>query len=391
MNLSQLVALKEAIRTAGYQLGLDLVGFAPARYDRDLEQHLVELQSVGYLSQFLPGEPSAHADPERVLPGARSTIAGAVSYLAPVEALEDDDENGTHGLRGRLARYTWVPDYHPLLRSRLQALAERLPQITAQQITGQQVRAAILVDSGSLLDRVAAVAAGLGWIGKNGCLINPIYGSWLVLGQIVTDLPLPPDEPIPGRCGRCERCLRTCPTQALVSPGVLEARRCVSEWTQRHGDVPEDLRPRFGNFIFGCDICQDVCPWNQKARPGRWAQEQSEPIKRDQAFPRLDALLNRSRRELEAELHGRAHGWRGSRVLQRNAIIALGNSGDPAAIELLEQALTSNSPVLRSHARGALACLRKTLPSDSPQYPVWEEHIGRLLAASPADRPERKP
>lgn len=384
-----LASVKEAIRAAGFEVGLDLVGFAAAERNLALEQHLIELQSAGYLSQFLPGDPADHTDPERVLPGARSLIVGAVSYLVPVEPEpvrddeDDEQEEQVNELRGRLARFAWVADYHRLLRSRLQALVERLPQILGDP--AQPVRAAILVDSGRLLDRAAAVAAGLGWIGKNGCLINPTYGSWLVLGQIVTNLPLPPDKPVPNRCGRCDRCLRACPTRALVRPAVLDAGRCISEWTQRHGEVPQELRAGFGDFIYGCDICQDVCPWNRKARPGRWAQEMNGPVPRDQAFPRLASLLKRSRRELDAELKDRALGWRGSRVLQRNALIALGNSGNPAAIELLADALASNSPLLRSHARDALVCLKRRLPTDVRNYPLWERRINALLAA---DQPE---
>lgn len=389
--------MKEAIRATGYELGLDLVGFAAAERNPALEQHLADLKAAGYLSQFLPGEPSDHTDPERVLPGARSLIVAAVSYLVPVESVwngeprnaqgqegakpEGDPEDYSNVLRGRLARYTWVSDYHRFLRSRLQVLVDRIPQIISNPAL--YVSAVILVDSSSLLDRAAAAAAGLGWIGKNGCLINPTYGSWLVLGQIVTNLPLPPDEPLPNRCGTCDRCLRACPTGALVRPGVLNASRCISEWTQRRGEVPPDLQASFGKFIFGCDICQEVCPWNRKARPGRWAQEVGEPVKRDQAFPPLAPLLKRSRRELAAEINQRAQGWRGSRILQRNALIALGNSGDPAAIELLADAMTSNSPLLRSQARHSLARLRETLPADARDYTAWKQRIDTILATYP--------
>lgn len=355
--------MKESIRQAGKELGLDVVGFAPARRLPELEQHLADLSAAGYLSRFLPGPLSAHTDPERVLPGARSIIVGALSYLCPVSPRAPRNAKATHPpdiahpagrpsrLRGRLARYTWGPDYHPLLRRQLQELARRLPELS-----GEPVESVVLVDGGSLLDRAAAAAAGVGWIGKNGCLINPVYGSWIVLGQIVTTLMITPDEPLANRCGRCDQCLRACPTGALVAPGVLDASRCVSEWTQRPGMVPVELRRGFGNFIFGCDICQEVCPWNAKARPGKGSSPLGAPVDEDSAFPPLAQFLEPSRR-VEERIRGRAHGWRGARVLQRNAIIALGNSGDPSAIPLLRRFARHPSPVLSSHARWALAQL----------------------------------
>lgn len=377
--------LARTICLQGIELGLDLVGIAPLRtssQQETLRRHLEALAARGFLSQFLAGPVSQHVDAARVLPSARSLITAAVSYYGPTPPVPPSPP-----WRGRVARYAWGQDYHPLLRQQLRQLASKLRSLVAAAGGDPQaVQTEVLVDSGTLLDRDAAVAAGLGWIGKNGCLIHPRYGSYLVLGQIVTNLPLPSHtSPLPNRCGSCHRCLDACPTGALVEPGILNANRCLSEWTQRKSLPPEVIRRAMGNMVFGCDICQDVCPWNRKACHGRNTQLQgTDP---DVAFPRLDELAAMTGRLFRQRWAGRAAGWRGKWVLARNALIALGNTHAPDALGPLQDAHHHSNPALREAAAWALSAAGRNEPATllPPLAPAAKTPRSSALAAETPD------
>ena len=357
-------------------LGFDLCGVAPA----DAE-HLAELSRFpewldrGYAGEMRYLRDPRRADPRQVLEGARSMIVVAVNYNTP-HAAPPHETAGTAAPapRGWISRYAWGDDYHDVLREKLNALiAEMRAQIP------EPFEARAYVDTGPIIERVAAKYAGLGWLGKNTCLIHPQLGSWLFLGVILTTLALDPtlapgELPPPDFCGTCTRCLDACPTQAFPQPYVLDARRCISYLTiELRGEIPEEFRPHIGNAVIGCDICQDVCPWNRKAPAA--APAAFEPRER-LLSPELEWLAALSQEEFSAIFRKSAAKrakWRG---IVRNACVALGNSAaslDPAARDrvtaLLDRLASSPDALIASHARWALARLSDGAAPSDPSIP----------------------
>ena len=233
----------------------------------------------------------------------------------------------------------------------MRRLVIALAEHTALQQDDMELAARWYVDDGPMLDRAAAARAGLGWFGKNGNILNPTYGSWLLLGQIVTNLPLEPDAPLAKTCGQCARCIPACPTDAIVAPYVVDNRRCISYLTIEHrGAIPHELRPAMGNWVFGCDICQEVCPVNRKA------QATSDPNfgRRDLTALDLIELLDLDDARFRQRFAGTPM-MRAKRVgMQRNACVALGNLRDGAATPALRHALASGDALVRGHAAWAL-------------------------------------
>ncbi|MGC9336426.1 MAG: tRNA epoxyqueuosine(34) reductase QueG, partial [Anaerolineae bacterium] len=256
----------------------------------------------------------------------------------------------TEGHRGRVSRYAWGTDYHDVILRKMHQLAQWISEQLGRRLTYRTY-----VDTGPLLERELAQQAGLGWIGKNANLIHPKLGSYFFLGELLTDLELEPDAPFSDeRCGSCTACLDACPTGALTAPHTLDARRCISYLTIEHrGAIPEETRPLIGDWVFGCDVCQEVCPWNRRfAHPGRRPAFRAvhdtldlvEMLKLDE-----DAFRSRFR---ETPL------WRARRAgLARNAAVVLGNLGDPRAIPALEHALSDADPLVAEHALWALSRL----------------------------------
>jgi len=244
----------DIIKGWAQRLGFDLVGIAPAEpiaYPERLREYLRR----GYHGRmaYLGRPVEKRIDPRLLLPGARSIICTGTNYYAPEPAC------GGVGPFGRVARYAWGRDYHEVIRSRLEELAGRI-----RHAVSRPVRLGCFVDSAALAEKNHAARAGLGWVGKNSLLVNERFGSWLVLGEIVTDLELACDEPVEDQCGTCVRCLEACPTGALVEPRVLDARRCVSYLTiESREEVPGEFRNKLGDWLFGCDACQEVCPFNE--------------------------------------------------------------------------------------------------------------------------------
>jgi epoxyqueuosine reductase len=252
--------------------------------------------------------------------------------------------------RGWIARYAWGQDYHAVLGDKLKALVGFI-----REIEGADIQARWYVDTGPILERELGWRAGLGWPGKNTNLINRRLGSWLFLGAILLNRELVYDAPATAHCGTCTRCLVACPTGALVAPGVLDARRCISYLTiELRGPIPRDLRPLLGTHIFGCDICQAVCPWNRKA------PESAEPAFLPRAgFAALELipLLRLSDDEFRARFRGSPITRAKRRGLLRNVVVALGNLRDLRALPALEAALHEAEPVIRGHAAWALGRL----------------------------------
>ncbi len=335
--------LEQTIKQHGRALGFDIVGIASAEpFLRD-ESAAVERIRQGYMDG-LPWytEERVHraTHPEMLLDGARSVVSLAISYNA-------EPTHQSDGPTGKVARYAWGDDYHAVIKQKLRQFVDGL-----SERLGRPVKARVFVDDGPMNDRAAAERAGVGWFGKNTNILTPTHGSWVFLAQVVTDLELEPDAPLRKTCGECVRCIDACPTGAIVAPYVLDNRRCISFLTiELRGPIPRELRPLVGDWVFGCDICQDVCPVNRKAKG---SLEPAFQQRHDFAAPALTPLL-----DLDDEaFHERFRNSpikRAKRVgLQRNVCVALGNIGDPAAIPALARTLSSADALVRTHAAWAL-------------------------------------
>ncbi len=297
----------------GEELGLDVVGAAPAEPYTDTERHIRERRARGLFAdmRFTMAQPEVSCHPETLLPNARTVVSAALCYYEP------GPEPGPG--EGRLPRYTWT-DHYAELREKLDKLGSAL---------GGAYR--VLVDANQHVDREGAARAGLGFYGKNTLLITKRFGSWVVLGTVVTDVEIESARPLELDCGSCRLCIDACPTGALDEPGTLDATRCLSYWTQAPAPIPQEMRAPLENRVYGCDICQDVCPWNrgvEKRRAG--AETQGEPVV---------SLVD----WLESDPAGLAQRYdrlyvphKDGRHLQRNALVALGNSGGTEHLGLLE-------------------------------------------------------
>lgn len=340
------VALREAIRAAGLELGFGRVGFAAADPDLDAARALDAWRCAGQagaLAYLL--EPASRHDPRALLPAARTVIVAALPY--PARAPDGG------ALAGSLARFAWGPDYHDVVRAGLTALAAR-----AEALAGRALRSRICVDTAPLLERAFAARAGVGFAGRNTLSIAPGLGSYFVLGELLVDLGLPPDPPLAPRCGRCTRCLAACPTGALVAPYTLDARRCISYLTiELQGSIPRELRPHIGIAVFGCDRCQERCPYN--AARSRRELQPAMPLPRAtlQGTDLVDLLRLRSA-AYRRLVRGTALRRLSRPRLARNAAVALGNLGALASAPALCAALDGDSsPLVREHAAWALGQL----------------------------------
>jgi len=356
--------ITERARAAGF----DLCGVAPVDADQWKElDRLPEWLKRGYAGEMRYLHDARRADPRRVLDGVRCLIVVAINYNSPQRHAPPDNENSPRGL---ISRYAWGDDYHEVIQRKLEGL---IAEMRAEFTESFEARA--YVDTGPVIERVAAKYAGLGWLAKNTMLIHPKLGSWLFLGVIMTTLELersfaPGESPLPDFCGTCTRCLDACPTQAFPEPYVLDARRCISYLTiELRGEIPEDLRAPMGRNVIGCDICQDVCPWNRKAPVAELPAFQPRP---SLLAPELEWLASLSQEEFSAVFRGSAvkrAKWRG---MVRNACVALGNSaiGDaayPRIRGLLDRLAASDDPVVSSHARWALGRIPiRATPAEAP-------------------------
>jgi epoxyqueuosine reductase len=343
------------IESAGHAQGLEVLAATGAAPFDDTRAVLEQRRARGLAGtmQFTYRNPRRSTDPDRTLPGAATLIAGAVSYHREVPDAPQD-----RGPLARVARYVWADDHERLLRG-LGAVADHLE--------AGGYRACVVADQNHLVDRAVAARAGLGWYGKNANLLLPGRGSWYLLGTVVTDAPLsssgvgivgaPPAVEVPDGCGTCERCLPACPTGAIVAPGVVDARRCLSWILQDDGDIAEQWGEAVGDRIYGCDDCQDVCPPNRvelrRAAPGGRG-EPAPAGETDRAWVPVLELLAAT----DAELLARYGRWylahRDPRYLRRNALVVLGNIGDgddPDVRGALARAIDGPDELLASHAR----------------------------------------
>ena len=341
-------ALEDRVKELALALGFDLVGIAPAARLPQAER-LRDWLARGYAGEmtYIERRVEERVDPGRVLEGARSVIALGFVY---------DPGERPHLPPGRaeISRYAGGDDYHEVLIDRVRALEAGL-----EVLAGQPVRTRGYVDTGPVQERNLAALAGLGWIGKNACLIHPQLGSYLFLATVLTDLPLAPDAVEADHCGSCTACLEACPTEAFPEPGVLDATRCIAYTTiEARGPVPEALRAAHGQLAFGCDICQEVCPWNQRERRllppdplGLRARLETRPEWRQPPLVWLLGLDEESWRQATRHSALRRARYQG---LIRNAIVAAGNSGDRSLAPLLARHAEGDDALLAEHARWAL-------------------------------------
>jgi epoxyqueuosine reductase len=353
-------AIKEFSQAAGFEL----CGVAPADEFSDLK-YFPEWIAAGRAGEmkYMQARDEAgrlkRASLQSTLPWARSVIVCAMNYnTAQPYSTEVGDPK-----RGWIARYAWSQeDYHDAVMRRLRAVEARLTSLVNKRTGGDSLgeppalQTRCYVDTGPVVERVYAKHAGIGWIGKNTCIINQRLGSWLFLGVIVTSLELEPDMPAPDRCGSCMRCIQACPTDALIAPYQLDANRCISYLTiEKRGEIPEELREGVGRHVFGCDICQDVCPWNGKA-PATAAPEFQ--AREGLVNPVLEWLAEISKEEFREKFRGSPVKRAKGSGLRRNAVVAMGNSGDAEFVPVVERLCDDEDPVVAEHARWARERLR---------------------------------
>ena len=358
----------ELVRSEGFAearvAGAEPLLRAYERARQELEQG--HLEGMSWITQDWLARST---DPRRFLSGARAVIVVALpAHAPPPPALP-----GTPAVtRGRVARYAWGRDYHRTFESRLRRLARRI-----RTELGAEVRCT--VDYGPLLERAFALAAGLGWIGKSTMLLVPGFGPWMLLGALATTLELPPDERLRKSCGTCRRCIVACPTGALSGDGgSVDARLCISYHTiENRGPIPRELRPRFGAWIFGCDLCLEACPvgsTRHEADPDFLAPTF------DHAFPPLAELLSLDEAGFRERFRGRPLMRAKRDGLLRNACVALGNVGVPEDLEALERALSDPSPLVRGHAAWGAARIATRHAGTKPELRtrVHDRLCGRL-------------
>jgi len=347
--------VKQAAREAGFELA----GIAPVREFSEL-QRFSEWIAAGRAGEMKYMEARdetgslKRASLQSVAPWARSVIVCAINYntAQPYSTQTQDPD------RGWISRYAWSQeDYHEAVMRRLRLIESELKQSASRQgDCPDNIQTRCYVDTGPLVERVYAKHAGVGWIGKNTCILNQKMGSWLFLGVILTSLELEPDLPAPDRCGTCTRCIDACPTDALVAPYQLDSNRCISYLTiEKRGVIPQEMREGMGRHVFGCDICQDVCPWNRKA-PATGAGE-FQP-REGLVNPALEWLAEMSPEEFREKFHRSPIRRAKRNGLRRNAVIAMGNSGDRRLVPVLEKLADDEDELVAEHARWALTKLK---------------------------------
>ena len=333
----------DRLRFIARELGLDAIGAAAAEPYERAESAIAERRAQGLFAdmRFTMARPELSCHPERLLEGARTVVSAALAYWEP------GPEPGAG--EGRLARHA-RRDRYAELRTALEALGERI---------GGARR--VLVDANEHLDREAAVRAGIGFYGKNTLVIAPRLGSWIVLGTLVSERELEATGPLERDCGSCRLCLDACPTGALIQAGVLDARLCLSYWTQARTAIPETIRTELGATVYGCDICQQVCPWNRGVEKRR-----AEMPGGGESLVSLEDWLTASDGELFERYRRLYIPRRDPRFLRRNALVALASTGTSEHLPLLERYVSDDDELLAEHALWALRSLRERLGGETP-------------------------
>ena len=337
--------LTQRIQAHAHELGFELVGIIPAARSETIARYRQWVKNgyageMLYLEKHLP----LKTDVRQLLAEAKSVISLAMNYYTvdPPKALAEDPE------RGQISRYAWGDDYHELIRNRLLELVQFIKQAAETEL-----KTRVCVDTAPVIEREYAQKAGIGWIGKNTNLIHWRSGSWYFLSEILVSVALESETPtFRGSCGTCTRCIEECPTDAIIEPNLLDSRRCISYLTiELKESIPKQLRPKMENLIFGCDICQEVCPWNSKAVP---TPEPGFHPRDGNLAPKLLSLIGMTQQEFSRRFKGSPIKRAKRRGFLRNVLVAIGNWGDRRAVPALKGALTDGEPLIRSHAAWAL-------------------------------------
>ena len=341
--MATIAQLQTEFEAYAKSIGVDKIGFTTAAPFLELKNRLRRQQQLGYQSGFEESDVDLRTEPVRLLDQAESIVSIALAYPSKMP----NPPAGKKGARrGIFARASWGIDYHTAVRERLKLLETWL----VEHVPGVKFRS--MVDTGELVDRAVAERAGIGWSGKNCSIITPEFGSYVYLGELITNIPFAPSTPVENECGDCTLCLDVCPTGALVAPGQLNSQRCIAFLTQTKGFMPEVFREELGNRLYGCDTCQTVCPKNKGKV--NWIHDEMMP-EPEIAKPLLEPLLTISNKEFKS-IYGHVSGsWRGKKPIQRNAIIALAHFKEVSAVPtLLEVLVKDERPVMRGTAAWAL-------------------------------------
>ena len=337
--------LATKVKDRAYQLGFDLVGISPAKPSQTVDFYSRWL-ARGYMGEmsYLERHLEKKIDPRRLLTGTCSAISLGINYFTH----DIPDEKKYDASRGLISRYAWGDDYHDIIHRKLKKLLSFIKSEAHKEVQGRG-----FVDTAPILEREMAYNSHIGWFGKNTNIINHKIGSWFFLSEILIDLELEYDEmPAKGSCGTCTRCIEACPTGALVAPYTLDARRCISYLTiEFKGSIPQEIRPLLGNCIFGCDVCQEVCPWNRKAKH---ANKPAFLPRQGNLAPKLLSLVNLNDLEFRAKFRNSPIKRSKRRGFLRNIAVALGNWGSDSAVPALSRALQDKEPLIREHAAWAL-------------------------------------
>lgn len=336
--------LKAEIIAYSKTIGIDKIGFTTAEPFTVLKKRLETQQKLGYASGFEEKDLEKRTNPKAILPEAESIIAIALAYPAK---MSNAPQSVKGAWRGLFCRASWGEDYHRVLKEKL----EKLSKFIQQRVP--EAKTVAMVDTGPLADRAVAERAGIGWSGKNCAIIAPEFGSYIYLGELVTSIPFPPDEPIENGCGDCRRCLDACPTGALVQGGQINAKRCIAYLTQSKDFIPFEFREKIGNRLYGCDTCQQVCPKNKGIDFHLHEKFEPDP---EIVKPELKPLLRLSNKEFKNKFGKLSGSWRGKNPIQRNALIALAHFKDETALSEIKHILFHDPrPVLRGTAAWAAA------------------------------------
>lgn len=361
MGEKMVKTLKEEIIEESKRLGIDKIGFTTAEPFDYLKESLEEQKAAGHTSGFEHPVIEERIYIEKTFEEPQSIISIALAYPTKIQEEVPKDEK-----RGQFARASWGIDYHDILRDRLNQLITFIQSRADKWQQEEQWRFAPQVDTGELVDVAVAQRAGLGFIGRNGLLITEEFGSFVYLGEIVTNIVFEPDEPGVFGCGDCTRCISACPTKALLGDGRMNAQKCLSYQTQTKGIMPNEYRKKMRNVIYGCDICQLVCPYN-RGKDFHFHKEMEPQV--DEVYPKLKPMLSLTNKEFKEQFGHLAGSWRGKKPLQRNALIALANLGDTSALPEIEDCLNDVRPVIRATAAWAIGRLGRKEPD------IWIETL----------------